>query len=54
MAFEELKPGDQILELPLVSIDLWVYVLDLPFGWATPAVDKALGCSLGQVKGVLS
>lgn len=53
MAFEELKPGDQNSELPLVSVDFWIHVLDLPFGWATHAVGEAFGHSLGKMKGVL-
>lgn len=54
MVFEVLKPRDQIFKLELASTNFWVHVLDLPFGWASHVVDKALGKSLGVAKGVLS
>lgn len=54
MVFEVLKPGDQVSELKLASVDFWVHILDLPFGWATAAVGKAMGRLLGEVKGVFA
>lgn len=42
MLLRVLKPGDQFSTLSFDTVDLWVQVMDLPFGWASLAICMTL------------
>lgn len=50
--FRQLNSGDQIFSLAFDSIDFWVQVANLPYGWASVLLGVTLGKKVGVVKEV--